>query len=66
MKTVNSRYPLVQMSQFLHLRKEFFTIDDAAMYQLVTVQLHSAGHPGAATTHWGRDQDQAAAAHPDG
>ncbi len=40
---MNSRYPLAQMSQFLHLRKEFFTIDDAALYQLVTVQLHARG-----------------------
>jgi type I restriction enzyme S subunit len=36
-------YPLAQMSQFLRLRKEFFTIDDAATYQLVTVQLHARG-----------------------
>ncbi len=43
MKTVNSRYPLAQMSQFLRLRKEFFTIDDATTYQLVTVQLHARG-----------------------
>lgn len=31
------------MSQFLRLRKEFFTIDDAVTYQLVTVQLHARG-----------------------
>ena len=40
---MNSRFPLVQMSQLLRLRKEFFTIDDAALYQLVTVQLHARG-----------------------
>ncbi len=40
---MNSRYPLAQMSRFLRLRKEFFTIDDAATYQLVTVQLHARG-----------------------
>lgn len=33
----------VQDRQFLRLRKEFFTIDDVAMYQLVTVQLHARG-----------------------
>lgn len=40
---MNSRYPLVKMSQFLRLRKEFFTIDDAEEYRLVTVQLHARG-----------------------
>lgn len=40
---MNSRYPLVKMGQFLRLRKEFFTIDDAEEYQLVTVQLHTRG-----------------------
>lgn len=40
---MDSRYPRVQMGQFLRLRKEFFTIDDAVTYQLVTVQLHARG-----------------------
>jgi len=38
-----SRYPLVKLSQFLKLRKEFFIIDDSEEYQLVTVQLHAQG-----------------------
>lgn len=40
---MNSHYPLVKMEQFLRLRKEFFTINDAEEYQLVTVQLHARG-----------------------
>lgn len=40
---MNSRYPLVKTGQFLRLRKEFFSIDDAEEYQLVTVQLHARG-----------------------
>lgn len=40
---MNSRYPLVEMGQFLHLRKQFFVIDDAEEYRLVTVQLHGRG-----------------------
>jgi type I restriction enzyme S subunit len=31
------------MERFLRLRKEFFRIDDAAEYQLLTVQLHARG-----------------------
>jgi type I restriction enzyme S subunit len=31
------------MEQFLRLRKEFFLIDDAQEYQLITVQLHARG-----------------------
>ena len=38
-----SHYPLVKMNKFLRLRKEFFAIDDAEEYQLVTIQLHARG-----------------------
>lgn len=40
---MNSRYPLVEMGQFLRQRKQFFVIDDAEEYRLVTVQLHGRG-----------------------
>ena len=39
----DSCYPLVPMSDFLRLRKDFFAISDAEEYQLVTVQLHARG-----------------------
>lgn len=40
---MSEAYPLASMGQFLSHRKEFFQLDDAAEYQLVTVQLHGRG-----------------------
>jgi len=40
---VSEAYPLASMGQFLSHRKEFFQLDDATEYQLVTVQLHGRG-----------------------
>lgn len=40
---VSEAHPLAPMSRFLTHRKDFFQLDDATEYQLVTVQLHGRG-----------------------